>query len=54
MARQVAMLTALVKNLTDPSIMQTLTPPVWLLPAVIMMRLGGNMQERLLGSPECQ
>lgn len=42
---------ALVKNRTDPSHMLTITPFVWALLAVVLIRPGGNMHERVFGPP---
>src|SRR3954449_316078 len=48
-ARQVARLIDDLKNRTDPSTMQTLTPPGWRLLAVVLIRCGGNMHDREFG-----
>ena len=48
-ARQVATLIDVLKNRTEPSAMVTLTPPGWRLLAVVLIRCGGNMHDRVFG-----
>ena len=48
-ARQEMRLMLVGTNRTEPSIMPTSTPPVWALVAVVAMRWGGNMHDRVFG-----
>ncbi len=50
-ARQVTRLMVSLTNRTEPSQRVILTPPGWELVALLRMRPGGNMQDRVLGSP---